>query len=350
MLLQAAALDRLGEGVLIMTGPDWLRSKIVFVNDAICRITGYGCDELIGRPRSILNGKNTQQARILNRITKKLSAGKSTKARLVEYGKGARPYRAEVSVTALWPSQNGTLTFICIHRDITKRVETERKLVEYQKNLRRVASELTLAEAQERQRLAEDLHDSFGPLLFRLQMIIDRLHLNEPDTKEARAVLREAAATMNALTTKLSPVVLDKLGLRHALRSLVTEMQQQYGLTVAIDDDGSDLNVDRRMSFVLFRSVRELLINVAKHAETAAASVKISRTNTSLQIDVTDGGKGFDPDDSSGHVQAGHFGLFSIRERLEYLGGNCRIVSAKGAGTSATLTAPIARSKTANAL
>ena len=91
--------------------------------------------------------------------------------------------------------------------------------------------------------------------------------------------------------------------------------------------------------------MRELLRNVAKHAQTDQARLSLRRSDQNLQVEVEDRGKGFDPGDQSRQVESGRFGLFSIRERLEYLHGTFTIWSVQGAGTRVTLSVPLATGK-----
>jgi len=125
-------------------------------------------------------------------------------------------------------------------------------------------------------------------------------------------------------------------------------VQRQYNLLIEIEDEGQSIPLNERTALILFRSVRELLINVAKHAQTDRARLSLQRIDDSLQIKVEDRGKGFDLADQSHHVDSGHFGLFSIPERMEYVGGTSTIRSSPGGGTEVNLTAPLASAKAAN--
>jgi signal transduction histidine kinase len=118
-------------------------------------------------------------------------------------------------------------------------------------------------------------------------------------------------------------------------------MRQRYGLSVELDDDGEPLPFEERIAMVVFRSVRELLINVAKHANTDTAILSLKKLACGIQVGIEDHGKGFEPAFQSRDVEAGHFGLFSIRERVEYLGGTFSIQSAPGKGARICLTMPI---------
>jgi signal transduction histidine kinase len=204
-----------------------------------------------------------------------------------------------------------------------------------------MASELLLAEERERKQLAQDLHDSIGQALFLLRRKLDQEPVSESASAEIDVMLGEIGKVVSTLTFELSPRVLHELGLRPAIRGLSLDMKQRFGLIVTVDDDRRAIPLEERSALVLFRSLREILINVAKHSETNSARVTIQRVDLTLQITVEDRGKGFDLT-SLGQVDAGRFGLFSVRERLEYLGGSLRIQSRPGAGTTVTLTLPLA--------
>lgn len=232
-----------------------------------------------------------------------------------------------------------------LHEEITGRKRTEQELDHYVKQLRIMASELMLAEARERQRLAQQLHDGVGHALFRARMTLDELSIAEPKVKDIAAILEEMGKMINTMMLELSPIVLHKLGLRHAVRSLAANLKERYHLVIEIDDDGRDIIITERMAVVLFRSIHELLINIAKHAKTKTARVSLRKIGSRLQVQIEDRGRGFDLSDPSCNVESGHLGLFSLRERLEYLGGTINMRSAPGQGTSVTLNAPLSRTR-----
>jgi signal transduction histidine kinase len=100
--------------------------------------------------------------------------------------------------------------------------------------------------------------------------------------------------------------------------------------------------VEARTRTILFRAVRELLINVAKHAGVHRAMVRISESENHVTIVVEDNGAGFDPRVLRSSSMTRGFGLFSIRERLDYLGGKLEIQSRRGKKTTVTITMPLA--------
>jgi signal transduction histidine kinase len=139
------------------------------------------------------------------------------------------------------------------------------------------------------------------------------------------------------LTFQLSPPVLHDLGLTAAVEWLGDDIVRVYDLPVHVDDDGSVRELDERTRVILFRAVRELLVNVGKHAGARSARVRLRRRGQVVKIVVEDDGAGFDPEVAT----AGHFGLSSIRERLSHLGGTMSTRSKPGEGTRVELAAPL---------
>jgi PAS domain S-box-containing protein len=313
---------------------------IVAINPSTERLFGYKTDELIGQNIRLLMPSPFRDEHD-GFLRKYLETGK---ARIIGTGRevvGLRKDGSTFPVDLAVSEVEHLGLFTAIVRDISARRQTEMVLDQYRRDLRTMSSELVLAEERERQRLAQDLHDGLGQALFRLNMkVAEGVTRGDPNSTEIRSILDEVGRMVNTLTFELSPPILRQLGLRAALKWLSRDMHQRYGLSVHIDDDGHEISIEERVSLLLFRSLRELLINVAKHAETDIADLSIQKLEDSVRFQIQDGGKGFDPLDPSHGVDGGHFGLFSIRERLEYLGGSFEIRSAVGEGTSVTLTVP----------
>jgi signal transduction histidine kinase len=138
------------------------------------------------------------------------------------------------------------------------------------------------------------------------------------------------------MTWQLSPPVLYEVGLMAALRWLAKDMEQRYGLRVTMEEEGESRPLDESTRISLFRSVNELLINVAKHANVDSAEVCVSNWLRDIMVVVKDRGVGFDPSSTQSE-----YGLFSVRERLHHLGGILRVASKPGEGTRIILVAPV---------
>jgi signal transduction histidine kinase len=127
---------------------------------------------------------------------------------------------------------------------------------------------------------------------------------------------------VQALIWDISSPILSELGLEAAVQWLADKLSRSHGLAVRFRDDGTHKPVADDVRLVVFQAARELLINVAKHAGVDRAQISIRRVGEALEIEVADDGAGFDPTDvGTARSSHGGFGLFSIRERLSYLGG-----------------------------
>jgi signal transduction histidine kinase len=118
-------------------------------------------------------------------------------------------------------------------------------------------------------------------------------------------------------------------------------MKERHGLQVTATIDPAAEPAEEDLRVMLFTAVRELLLNVVKHAGVASASIEMTCQHDQLRILVADAGSGFDPSHcpQETDLTAG-YGLFSIRERLQQIGGCLQIDSAPGAGTRASITVP----------
>jgi len=213
--------------------------------------------------------------------------------------------------------------------------------------LRILASELTLAEEHERRRLAVELHDGLDQNLSLAEMKLGELlkspqatGLNRP-LREIKQLIVQANRQARSLTFQLSPAVLYDIGLSAALEWLAEQMQLRHGIKITLEDDEQVRSIQIEPRILLFRALRELAINVVKHARASRAQVSIRLVDEDLRISIEDDGAGFDP--ATVGSEGSGLGLFGIRERLSPLGGRMEIDSARGRGTRVTLIVPAQR-------
>lgn len=235
-----------------------------------------------------------------------------------------------------------------INRTLEERVEERtRSLAHHQKQLRNLASKLNLAEQREHRRLASDLHDYLAQLLVSALLKMDELEgISSEDfrvVQEIKEILNQSITYTRTLVSELSPVVLYNFGLTAAVQWLADHMEQHYSLKVEVSAEEEKPPLTEDMSVLLFQSIRELLLNVVKHAKVREAAVIIRRESAhQLFIQISDRGVGFDSTASRKHfTESDHYGLFSVEERLESLGGKFKVESAPGRGTTIRLIVPL---------
>lgn len=236
-----------------------------------------------------------------------------------------------------------------LRSEIATRKKAETKLLQYQDQLRSLASALSLAEERTRRRIATDVHDHIGQNLamvrIKLQVLAESVHDAEQagTARQISDMIAQAIESVRSLTFEISPPVLYELGFEAAVEWLLRKARNQQALTTTFLDDGRKKPLDENVRVFLFQAVRELVTNVQKHAKAKTLTVSISRVNNDIQVHVTDDGVGFDKEKVGAvYPNPRGFGLFSIRERLSCIGGRLKIDSAPGKGTDITVTAPLA--------
>jgi signal transduction histidine kinase len=235
--------------------------------------------------------------------------------------------------------------------EISERLRAEGAISHSQAQLRRLATELTLAEERERRAIASNLHDHIGQALAVIRARLRQMQSNamfsgmEHDIEGTLELLDQTIQSTRTLTFEISPPVLYDLGLEPALQWLCRQFQKKHGLRAEMTSEGSGPLVPDDIQITIFRSVQELLLNAAKHARAAAVRVHLAWMPTAIRVEVRDDGTGFDVSrEGTSMDDLGGFGLFSIRERLRVLGGAFRVTSSPGRGAAFILEVPLAGS------
>ena len=215
--------------------------------------------------------------------------------------------------------------------------------------LRQQLAQVTAAQEEERQRIARELHDGVGPALASMNV---RLHtarkLLERDHHPVAEEMKELAELAQSniqdirrLIYDLRPVMLDELGLIAALREYVARYQKEHGVQVILTLPDGDRRLAPTLETVLFRVIQEALTNVARHARAKCVTISLHQDNACVSACIADDGQGFDLDQAlSRSRHGGHLGLWSMRERVEQLGGQFVVRSAPGQGTTVEIQIP----------
>jgi len=255
-------------------------------------------------------------------------------------------YDASITVNRI--IVDGENCILAMLRDITTHKEAEKKLINYQQQLRSLASALSLAEERERRHIATYLHDHIGHSLaickIKLGLLRESLAplFQDGYLDEIRELIEQAIQGTRSLTFELSPPVLYEMGLVPALESLAENVGQHCGIRVKVKDTDHLMKLGDDLKILLFQTTRELLTNVGKHAQARNVEIDIRRYEKKVQIRIQDDGVGFDTAQLlSVSTKNGGFGLFSIRERLHHVGGHCDIQSQPNGGTCVTIVAPL---------
>ncbi len=234
-----------------------------------------------------------------------------------------------------------------LQAQIAEQMRARQQITAFQEQLRKLNSELSLAEARERRAIASDLHDHIGQALAIVRMRVTEFRSNavfcgfEDGIDEILMLLDKTIQYTRSLTFEISPPILYELGLIAAIEWLAEHFESKYGFKVQVVSNGNSIALREEVQIVLFKCVHELLMNAAKHSQAKRVTVTIASGKANFQIAIADNGKGFDMAMlESASITSSTFGLFSVRERLKYLDGKFEICSIVGKGTTATLEAP----------
>jgi signal transduction histidine kinase len=193
-----------------------------------------------------------------------------------------------------------------------------------------------LVEAQEAERrlLARELHDQIGQDLTAVKLLLRRAgraggRARGAALTDALALVDELIERARGLSLDLRPAMLDDLGLMPALEEFMRQYRRRTGVVVELEHDGVPRRLSPHTETAAFRIVQEALTNVARHAETTTARVRL-RWGEWLEVEIEDGGRGFDPGDADARVTAG---LSGMRERARWLGGRFTIEATPGKGS-----------------
>ena len=334
---------------------------ILEANEAVSRVYGYSSDEL----RTLNVGQLISAEGMIDRFPELVARMRREGSLLIESehrSKSGTCFPVEVRAQEI--EYAGRKAVLSVARDISERKKREEALRSFNdtlerrvaertaeaegraRQLQRLAAELTEAEQCERRKLAAVLHNNLQQLLVGARMKLGPLRKGTADplavATDVEALLDEAIEDARTLSHELSPQVLYDHGLLAALRWLAPRKREKYGLTVHVRAEENAEPSTEALQVFLFQAVRELLLNVTKHAGVHEAQISAQPVGEELCVSVADRGAGFDPTEIEARSEGEHLGLFGIRERLQALGGRMTVESAPGEGTRVRMYVPLA--------
>lgn len=238
-----------------------------------------------------------------------------------------------------------------LEKEVSERLQAEKELIDNQDKLRDLSTELIAVEERERRKIATQLHDSIGQLLAFSKKELGAVVKTAPENirKQLERIwdlVRQSVEQTRNLTFDLSSATLYTVGLEAAIEELAEHFSEKEGLNCRFGGCDQCKKIDQQTQVFLYRAVRELLVNIVKHAQAQNVEISTERINNSICIFVSDDGVGFNVSELDGRKgRRGGFGLFSLRERLANIGGNLKIESEIDNGTKVTLTAPSKQNK-----
>ncbi|OGO07669.1 MAG: hypothetical protein A2Y92_01595 [Chloroflexi bacterium RBG_13_57_8] len=317
----------------------WLHDpegKILALNNAFEKLTGYGPGELLNANVSLLlsaHGKSTVDEKAHN---------------IALHGDLPRPFEQELIKkdgskviiqigTSLITKDGKPWAFQHVARDITE----EKKV---QDNLKYYVQKISQAQEAERKRIARELHDETAQSLVAIVRNLDDFASGQSrfSLKEIQEQVRDVLREVRRFSQQLRPSVLDDLGLVPGVKWLAADLTKNYGIPADVSVTGEPRTLPPDAELMLFRITQEALTNAQKHAGASRVEIAIEFTGKAARIIVKDNGKGFDIPERMGDLaRIGKLGLAGMQERAQLLGGALTIASKPGTGTSLMVEVPL---------
>ena len=334
---------------------------MIEVNDECCRLLGYERDELLQKTWAELTHPDDLAPDVaqFDRVLAGQIDGYTMDKRFVR--KDGQVVDTTISVTAMRGADGAVDYFLALLQDITERKraeETLRKWSETLENRGHPAHGGIAASGRAASKTDAGIVAGGGTGApahrgdpARGPATADRRGQVPSESAEGRArddrqrtdidrvdeMLKEAIEKSRNLSRDLSPTVLHMNDLAEALGWLANRVRTQHGLTAHLEVRGEMILPSETLAMFLFRAAQEMLFNVVKHAGVRDATIRVRRIGRCVSLSVVDQGRGFDPQELK---ETSGFGLLSIRERVELLGGRMNIQSAKGKGSRFRIVVP----------
>ena len=231
--------------------------------------------------------------------------------------------------------------------NVTQTKLDEIELLRSQQQLREFSSHIQDAKEQERLRIAREVHDEIGGLLTAIKMDLAWMKERLPKSKK---ILTDKTTTIENLVDKamtaarnlahsLRPGYLDSFGIVAAIEMEAGEFEQRTGIKCLLSHNDEELEIDLHpdASIALFRIFQESLTNIMKHAQATEVRIMIQNSPQSIELTISDNGRGFSQD---ARLKPRSFGLRGIQERVAHFGGQVSFSSAPGQGTTVSVIVP----------
>jgi PAS domain S-box-containing protein len=242
-------------------------------------------------------------------------------------------------------ANEGAPFYTIIMRDVSERTRVQEKLTRSHDQLRQLSAALQTIREEERTHIARELHDDLGQILASLRMDLTLLQQADGTPEDSLHLMRgmeqnllTAITSLRRIATNLRPRALDEGGLYFALKGLVDDFVERYGIPCTLLADEAELRLDDAASTAIFRIVQEALTNIARHAEAGSVTMNLFRSNGELLVTIRDDGRGIRPEDME---KAESLGLIGMRERVWAMNGEISIMSDEPPGTRVDIVLPV---------
>lgn len=316
--------------------------RIIYVNDAFSKMSGYSREEVIGLTPRILQGPNTDRNE-LARLRQALEKGQPCTIEVINYKKNGEEFWINMSIVPIVNEKEVITHFISVERDVTERKNAQNEMKQKNSELKKLSNYLQNVREEERKYIAREVHDELGQLASALKIDIDWLNIKVASLEEkaknrlahANKTIEVLISSIRKIASNLRPSILDDFGLNAALNWHCTEFQNLNGVQCIFEPGFDDTGLGTAMKTEMYRMAQESLTNVMRHAKATAVTVSTREDAAHYYLTVTDNGKGFDVTQRKNTL-----GLIGLRERAISLDGELYIESILGSGTTISAVIP----------
>lgn len=211
-----------------------------------------------------------------------------------------------------------------------------------QEQRQQIAETILNTQEEERRRIAEDLHNCLGQLLYGIKLNLSQIDVKSPGSRPGNKsamqytekLLDDSIRECRRISHELTPAILEDFGLHEAVKAICRQLTNGTRFDYSIR--GWAQRLDRFLEIAVYRIIQELMLNVVKHAEATRTVINLEFEEAAIQIRVADNGKGFD----ESLIETNGIGLQMIRNKVALLSGTLNITSAKGKGTTVGINIP----------
>ena len=218
-------------------------------------------------------------------------------------------------------------------------------LIHNKKVLTKLLTKLETAHEDERKKIVGELHDITSEIIYKLNNAIEEIikgvknsgFVNKDDILKLRSLIQGTQRQLRKFLSTLRSTVLEDFGLVHAMKDLLGNFRQKYNIDVEFINEKDEYPLIPLQKEILYKIANEALLNVAKHASASNVVIKLYEEGSNIVMSISDNGKGFNTSEKFENK----YGLLYMKERVNSFKGKINIISAKGKGTTITVSLPL---------
>ena len=317
------------------------QQRIIWVNEAFTRITGYSAAEAIGRSTGeIYDGPGTDPD-VINFVRNCVARRKAFRVEALNYKKNGETYWADIACQPVFDEHGELQHFFSIATDITERKRLQEQLDEEMRQRQQMITAAAIkAQESERALVSQELHDNVNQVLTTVKLYTELCRDGIGDQQELMnksvKLLQRSITEIRSLSKRLSAPSLGNMRLRDSVHELTAAVAATNRLKVSLDTDAlHSVEVEQDVHLAVYRILQEQLTNVLKHAGATTVEIRFARKGCQLEMQVQDNGKGFDP-----RRRRNGIGITNMMTRAESVHGFLQLDTAPGQGCALMVRVP----------